>query len=266
MIDKYETFAFKRWFGNSKIIENGNPLICYHGTDNDFIEFDFTKIGYNTGNFGHYGYGIYFSTDIREAKIYGKNIYECYLRIENPFTGTEQQILELKENGIGNIDDLDVLSIDFDSFKKSFKSNTNIYKFIDSIEKIGIEKTWDKIREDSKQKIDLDLLNDITDIIEYTTLNKDVHGVPDYVLDELKKLNITPNLNKGFMYSQSLHWVTNLGNASKEVTDIIKKLGYDGVWYGSEIIAFEPNQIKSINNKGTFKLTSKNIYENNKIN
>lgn len=252
---------FKKWFGNSKILENGKPLICYHGTfERNIKSFDLNKIGYNRGNYGHYGYGIYFSTDIREAKTYGNNIYECYIKITNPFTGTDKQILQLKNNGVSGIDDLVVLSIDFNSFKNSFKNEQYIYDFIDSIEKIGLGKTWDNIRDNSDKNIDVNLLNDIGNLIEYTTLNKNVDGVPDYVFDEFKKLNINPKINKGFPYHQSLHWITDLGNRSKEVTEVIKDLGYDGVWYGSEIVVFNSTQIKSIENDGTWDIGDNNIF------
>lgn len=252
---------FWKWFGNSKIVENGKPLICYHGTSERNIKsFDLNKIGYNKGNYGHYGYGIYFSTDIREAKTYGNIIYECYIKITNPFTGTDKQILQLKNNGVSGIDDLVALSIDFNSFKNSFKNEQYIYNFIDSIEKIGLEKTWDNIRVNGDKNIDVDLLNDIGNLIEYTTLNKNVDGVPDYVFDEFKKLNINPKINKGFPYHQSLHWITDLGNRSKDVTEVIKDLGYDGVWYGSEIVIFNSAQIKSVKNDGTWDIGDDNIF------
>lgn len=252
---------FSGWFGNSKIVENGKPLICYHGTSEKNLKFfDFNKVGYNKGNYGHYGYGIYFSTDIREAKTYGNIIYECFIKMANPFTGTDEQILELKNNGVSGIDDLVATSIDFNSFKNSFKKKQYIYDFIDSIEKMGLNKAWDNIRDNDSKNIDLDLLNDVSDLIQYTNLNKDVNGVPDYVFDEFKELNINPKITKGFPHHQSLHWITDLGNRSKEVTEVIKGLGYDGVWYGSEIVAFNPNQIKSVKNDGTWDIGDKNIF------
>jgi len=257
---------FHKWFGGSKIIDDGGvPLICYHGSNTPNIQsFDTSMIGRTTGNYGHYGYGIYFSEDIREAKVYGENIYRCYIKITNPFRGTDEEIMKLKDNGISNIDELSPLSIDYDSFKNSFKNNDIIYSFINSIEINGLEKAWSDIFEGKfkykRTQLDLDLLNDITDILEYTTKNDDVDGVPSYIFDTLKEMDIEPKINKGFAYHQSLHWLTNLGANSKEVTDVIKKLGYDGVWYGSEIVVFYPNQIKSVTNDGTWDSNDDNIY------
>lgn len=253
---------FKKWFADSKITKGGKPLVCYHGTnDSDIKSFDESKIGHGSGNYGHYGYGFYFSTDVKEAKIYGPIIYQCYINIANPFTGSDEEIIQLKEKGVEGIDDLDVLSIDFESFKNSFKDKPYIFSFISDIQKLGMEKAWKNIlKQDDNKKINYDLLNDISGYIEYTTLNKDVHGVPEYVLDAFKKLNINPKLNKGFYIQQSLHWITDLGNNSKEITNVIKELGHDGVWYGSEIVAFYPHQIKSVNNDGSWDINDSNIY------
>lgn len=253
---------FKKWFGKSKIKENNKPLICYHGSNNSDIQtFDVNNIGKNTGNYGHYGYGIYFSTDIREAQGYGKYIYECYLRVENPFTGTEDELVKLKENGIDIKVDEVVKSIDFDSFKNSFKKEPIIFNFISDFAKFGISKAWDNIRL-SGEDYDSDKLNDISDIIKYTTIGKEQSSnVPDYILNLIDELEITPKFNKGLEYIQSLHWITDLGRNSKEVTDVIKKLGYDGVWYGSEVVLFEPNQIKSVKNNGGYSLKDLNIYK-----
>jgi len=98
-------------------------------------------------------------------------------------------------------------------------------------------------------------------MLEYTTLDKNASGVPDYVIELFKEWNINPKINRDFLYNQSLHWITNLGMYSKEVTETIVNLGYDGVYYGSEIIAFNPTQIKSVNNKGSWNPDNPNIYE-----
>ena len=87
--------------------------------------------------------------------------------------------------------------------------------------------------------------------------------VSDYVFDELR--NIGVNLaklkyNQGFRYNQSLHWITDLGNLSKGVTEVIKELGYDGVIYGSEYVVFKPNYVKSVENDGSWDIDDNDIY------
>jgi hypothetical protein len=44
--DQTETEAFKRWFGDSKVVDaDGKPLVVYHGTDADFGAFDLGRAG-----------------------------------------------------------------------------------------------------------------------------------------------------------------------------------------------------------------------------
>ena len=74
---------FKQWFGDSKVVEpNGTPSLMYHGTKEDFEEFDSTS-------------GIFFTKERYVAKMYSKDaivkmnegtetIVPAYLRIESP--------------------------------------------------------------------------------------------------------------------------------------------------------------------------------------
>jgi len=81
------TPEFKAWFGDfendpknsSKVVDsNGEPLVCYHSSDNKFNEFKADKIKKD----GFHGEGFYFSTEDLE---YGKNVYPCFLNFKNPF-------------------------------------------------------------------------------------------------------------------------------------------------------------------------------------
>ena len=67
--------AFKKWFGDwendpanaSKVVdENGEPLVCYHGTLFEFNIFEKTI-------FGKFGKGMYFTSYIDLARKYAKN-------------------------------------------------------------------------------------------------------------------------------------------------------------------------------------------------
>ena len=95
------TPEFKAWFGDwendpenaSKVVdENGEPLVVYHGTRNEFFTFDSSKIGKKTFN----KQGFYFSSNFNVANSYlyedsyGANIkhsgfiIKCFLNIKNP--------------------------------------------------------------------------------------------------------------------------------------------------------------------------------------
>lgn len=83
------TEEFKNWFGDwqnkpntaSKVIdENGEPLVCYHGTNTKFDNFD---IKYQKD--GWLGRGFYFTNDKKLSKTFGKFTLICFLNICNPF-------------------------------------------------------------------------------------------------------------------------------------------------------------------------------------
>jgi hypothetical protein len=85
-----ETAAFKRWFGDSKVVDDeGKPLVVYHGTKADIAEFDPGRFGTGTDS-GGWGRGFYFSGDPEYAGAYagradGSNIVPAYVSLKNPF-------------------------------------------------------------------------------------------------------------------------------------------------------------------------------------
>lgn len=87
---------FKNWFDNSVMIDkNGNPIVFYHGSSNDFDTFDKSKFGTAT-DAGWLGEGFYFYTDKYEASHYGK-VGEYFLKIENPYYATDEDNERLAE-------------------------------------------------------------------------------------------------------------------------------------------------------------------------
>jgi len=86
------TPEFKAWFGDwendpqnaSKVVdENGEPMVCYHRTDNKFTIFDKEKLGQTSGWETAY-FGFYFSNKNQRGS-YGKKIIKCFLSIKNPY-------------------------------------------------------------------------------------------------------------------------------------------------------------------------------------
>jgi GNAT superfamily N-acetyltransferase len=85
--DQTETEAFKRWFGDSKVVdENGDPLVVYHGTADEFDTFDLDLAG--STDEGDYGSGFYFSDKRSVAERYPRGgaarVISAYIRVENP--------------------------------------------------------------------------------------------------------------------------------------------------------------------------------------
>lgn len=86
---------FYKWFSNSKVTDNSQPTICYHGSyklssqiankNLKFNEYNDKDIGIHFGNFSQA------NTRVSDLKTIGKvnkseesNIVEVYLKIENP--------------------------------------------------------------------------------------------------------------------------------------------------------------------------------------
>lgn len=252
------TENFWKWFAGSKVVDkNGNPLVVYHGSNAEFDTFDIEKIGSNSGNFGHLGFGFYFSTDIREAEGYGNNIIKAYLKICNPFYGTDEQleemddILDLPKNSV----------INKNEFLNLLKSNDiKAYKLAELMLKNNYTTAWDIFlqTEDSTDNVyDLNTISSIVEDIKNGDLSEWAETKIKELFPELK-IELKPTAK-----NKSLAFLLDLGQYKdkvEEFTDAVKEKGYDGIIYGSEIIVFYPNQIKSIDNKGMWS-NSDNIYE-----
>jgi len=83
-----ETPAFKKWFGNSKVVdENGAPLVVYHGTRQDFSTFKRKSlardIGFHFGNAAQANEKTWGNRNFRLSQE-GGSIMPVYLKIENP--------------------------------------------------------------------------------------------------------------------------------------------------------------------------------------
>lgn len=84
--------AFKRWFGDSKVVdENGKPEVVYHGTSASQDGDAFTFFDTYASNYGLMGMGGYFTVDPSVASEYtskGKGqtptVYPVYLSIKAP--------------------------------------------------------------------------------------------------------------------------------------------------------------------------------------
>ena len=239
------TPQFKKWFGDwenspkisSKVIdENGEPLIVYHGGKNNFLIFDEKKIAYNSNNYGHYGYGFYFSIDVTEAQTYGNIIYNCFLNMRKPFIGTTEEYEMLNKNNINVHANWIIKSIDqIDLINKLSKINKKYGEFFSYLCEFGYEKGWEKFISENDNIRD-DVYNDLSDV--YMAIKEEV-GIDDYLLTYLKDIGIDIHNLKyiyGFDYEPTLHYITNLGDYSltKEFTDFIISKGYDGVFYASK--------------------------------
>ena len=92
--DITETPAFKRWFGDSKVVdESGRPLVVYHGTNQDIAEFR-PGVG-GPGQYADTKGAIFFSSwpeaagffaRVKSREAGSRTIIPTYLSIKNPVT------------------------------------------------------------------------------------------------------------------------------------------------------------------------------------
>jgi GNAT superfamily N-acetyltransferase/cation transport regulator ChaC len=90
-IDQTKTPAFKKWFGNSQVVDaNGKPLVMYHGTRKSENGEAFTYFDTYGSNYGLMGMGSYFTDNPEVASSYTKKgkgetptVYPVYLSIKN---------------------------------------------------------------------------------------------------------------------------------------------------------------------------------------
>lgn len=76
--------AFSKWFGDSKVVdENGNPMVVYHGSKEEFTEVD-TRPDIPSQLESQSSYGFYLTADEGNARAYGDRIMPLYVRAENP--------------------------------------------------------------------------------------------------------------------------------------------------------------------------------------
>lgn len=115
--DQTQTPEFKRWFGDSKVVDaEGEPLVVYHGTNEDFSRFDLKKLGKNTiGNAGSPEWeqtsrvGHWFNSNPmgQSPEHYGagyKVDMPVYLKLENPLILAESDDLAVMlHNKKGNL-------------------------------------------------------------------------------------------------------------------------------------------------------------------
>jgi len=267
--DPAKAKAFTKWFVDSKIVDgDGNPLVVYHGSMAEFSEFDPKKIGKSSGNIGHYGAGFYFSTEKMEAETYGDNVNGFYLSLQNPWQMNEQGLDELRDNGIDWIPEKIDVSLDAESISSAMRKRDPVAgDLFDLMRQHGYSSGWDEFEKKhpkwvSHSGIDLNLAGDLFRMTPEGMEQKS-DGLPHWAERTLENAGFGDEVkrNQGYGYVPPLHHLLDLGQSGKsaEFSETLQKLGYDGVWNGSEIAVFDPKKIKSVENRGTFDGATANV-------
>ena len=240
---KQDVEDFKNWKSLNKdktnvskvIDENGEPLLVWHGTTENFDVF--SKSWRGATDPGDWGLGFYFSPKKSSSEMYGNILMPVFLSIKNPVPNEKFQMINsfgrekvkpitLKEK---IQEDIKTIKFTIKGIEEQLYGNDpdyELYRKEGSLQNImhkkNLERYKDKLKDlqtqlqtKSKEELDYDINKKWNDNIE----------------DINKYDGVIPNINSG--------------KAIKE---------------NYEIVAREPNQIKSIDNQGTFSTQDNNIY------
>ncbi len=113
--------------------ENGEPMVVYHATPEQFTKFDIERSGRNTGD-AWYGKGFYFSE--MKQDLYGKNVMPVFLNIRKPIDITDD-----KWDKFFN-EHSDEFTVGYKGFtyKDLIEETKGKYNYLDLLEKYGLYK------------------------------------------------------------------------------------------------------------------------------
>ncbi|WP_152633139.1 ADP-ribosyltransferase-containing protein [Aliarcobacter butzleri] len=231
--------SLKEWHKSSSNLtknKDGSPKVFYHGTKSSFNEFKENKIGESYGN--QFGRGFYFTDNSEKANGYGYgeggNVMPVYLNIQKiaDFNDMKQEDLQKFKQELNKVIDINkdagygsVRKIDITEYPKEKQ-----YELHDEL----IEKTDKYWHDRAKVKV---IKEDGKIYLSYMEANLE---------------NVDGNDILGLL----MH---------KQMLSLVNYLGFDGIKVGDEFIVFEPTQIKSIYNIGTFDKNNPKILEKNDL-
>lgn len=218
---KTESPEFKAWFGDSKVVdEKGQPLVAYHGSGTNIEEF---KYEFTNQGADQLGSGFYFTTDKAEADSYQNRLKPGE---SEKFGGQNQPTTHEVYLSLKNpLDASKVQKLTTAQVKNILKAAPNLDDALSNWGDVGYEGKAAVIK---------------TAAETYAGMEQEL----------LKTLNAISN--------------DVFGNNIQAFNSAVRKtLGYDGVVSDignkKHYVAWFPEQIKSINNRGTFDPNNPNI-------
>ncbi|EAJ3972117.1 hypothetical protein CYI55_04315 [Campylobacter upsaliensis] len=240
------------WHKNSHALtkdENGLPKVFYHGTYSKFRVF--RRVGKASQQ------GFFFTPSQKATEEYGDITLNTFLNIKNPFRADE-----LKINKEADLQKwADILKLDYDKEKyESFKDlKTKLEKVKEATKKAGFK--FHSASGGGVYVIDNKGRNSFINLEELDKENKRVvEAFKGLETEDIYFYYVVRNefdlvlyaLNKNDRYFHT--------SGRDEVKRVLEKLGYDGAVLNDTIITvFNSNQIKHIDNKGSFTDTKGNV-------
>lgn len=227
---------FWKWFSNSKVVdEEGKPIICYHGGPKAIKVFDKGHSGFNTANnetevfFFTSDEGVAEDYSIEaQARIGDNGMWNNGLEMDYSYDDYMEQIRDMARRNVHT-------NPCFISMENPIIWDNNYndysYKLIYTLTSIAQGK-WDYNSDFWDSRVEEEILD------RYTTTNED--GDIDY---------------------SELENTTFDGVIIKNIHDSISNEGSSNV-FTTEYLVWNPNQIKSVYNKGIWNLYNDDVMEN----
>lgn len=235
---------FWRWFGDSKVVdEQGRPLVVYHQTSETFNTFERGR-----DKAGKYDYetpgGFFFKSSDRNIGIAGNIQMPVYLKAEKTITFDNRQ--QLQKYWSENIDGYADLLKQYQNVDKDYNAR------VDNIES-DMDKAIDDLENSESYKNATDaqqyqMRSDLMDSFDSTALFDEWRNAANKIAEQMKQLV------NDYVSANNIEMVkleNDSGAIGKKTTD--------------SFIVFEPTQIKSVDNRGTFSSDTGNIYRQKTI-
>lgn len=230
---------FWNWFGDSKVVDSqGRPLVVYHQTSETFNTFERGR-----DKAGKYDYetpgGFFFKSSDRNIGIAGNIQMPVYLKAEKTITFDNRQ--QLQKYWSENIDGYADLLKKYQNVDKDYNAR------VDNIES-DMDKAIDDLENSESYKNATDaqqyqMRSDLMDSFDSTALFDEWKNAANKIAEQMKQLV------NDYVSANNIEMVkleNDSGAIGKKTTD--------------SFIVFEPNQIKSTQNRGTFSPDTGNIY------
>lgn len=279
---------FKNWFGDSKVVdEDGNPLVVYHGSVQTFEVFDKDKASAE----GNVGAGFYFTDNEDDVDA---NYYDGGPDFDNKVERLAEQIEQNEDIDYDEAKERAEAQLRGESKKYPAylaiknpvyiggNKETNLFDAMDNYMPEINEEDYEDYEEFEEARFEAEdealqtISYEIDDILDNLLQYNDIEKAKGILFELFSEQYVTFEKLKERLNDEYFeNWDTGEYVSNEVARRIVEALGYDGIidntvsekfrnmgiQYGTtHYIAFNPNQIKSVDNRGTFDAGNDNIY------
>lgn len=118
------------------ITESVSRVVAYHGTNNKFSSFDNATLGTSTGD-PNAVLGHFFTSSIREAKLYGKYVISASLTMNKTYEASMDELVGLDEEDYINLRE-ELLADGYDSIVAPHDEGDDVWYVVFSNNQIKV--------------------------------------------------------------------------------------------------------------------------------